>query len=269
MITSEVLQKYFWMGACSVLLFFCGANAASAQEADSWQHELTVYGWFAGLDGTVHYPGGPGSGADISFDTSDIIENLKMVLMGGYKARYNRWSIIADLVYMDVGDSANKAVTVGSTPGIPANASIDMDLSSWVLNGGVGYDVVQTDQGTLAIVGGVRYMTVDVDVKMGIQGPLPTGRPPTELSDSEGVLDAIIGVSGSFKLNENWYLPFHADIGAGGSDLTWQLFAAIGYRFDWGDIRLGYRVLSYDLGDDQLMEDLQLSGPVLGVGFQF
>ncbi len=106
-------------------------------------------------------------------------------------------------------------------------------------------------------------MTLDVDVKAGLQGP------GVEQSDSEGLLDGIIGVNGSYSFNENWYLPYHADIGTGGSDLTWQLFAAIGYRFSWGDIRLGYRYLSYDLGDDVVMEGMDLSGPVMGVGFTF
>jgi hypothetical protein len=43
---------------------------------------------------------------------------------------------------------------------------------------------------------------------------------------------------GYFMLGDNWYIPYYADIGTGGSDLTWQLFGAIGYRFSWGDIRL-------------------------------
>jgi len=50
---------------------------------------------------------------------------------------------------------------------------------------------------------------------------------------------------------------------------TWQLFAAIGYRFSWGDIRMGYRHLSYEMDDEFLMQDMDLSGPVLGVGFRF
>jgi hypothetical protein len=60
----------------------------------------------------------------------------------------------------------------------------------------------------------------------------------TEVSGSEGLLDGIIGMRGYFMLGDNWSIPYYADIGTGGSDLTWQLFGAIGYRFSWGDIRL-------------------------------
>ncbi len=257
---SESINKQSWMGAIFVLLLFCNSNTAAAQDADTWQHELTIYGWYAGIDGTMQFPGPAGVGSDFTVDASDILDNLSMIFMGGWQSKRNKWSIIADVVYMDVGDSGNKPVTVS---GEPAIASLDMDISSWILNGAVGYDVVQTDGATLAIVGGARYMAVDVDVQAGFGGS------GVEISDSEGLLDGVIGVSGVFNFNENWYLPYHADIGAGSSDLTYQLYAAIGYRFSWGDIRLGYRYLGYELDGDFIMQDMDLSGPLLGVGFRF
>ena len=154
---------------------------------------MTIYGWYAGIDGTVQFPGPFGAGSDFTVDASDILSDLNMIFMGGWQSKYNKWSIIADVVYMDVGDSANKTVTAGAS-GVPVNASVDLDLSSWVLNGGVGYDVVQTERASLAVVGGVRYLTIDVDVKAGFQGP------GIEKSDSEGLLDGIVGVSGSLQL---------------------------------------------------------------------
>ncbi len=74
---------------------------------------------------------------------------------------------------------------------------------------------------------------------------------------------------GVINLNEQWYVPYYADIGTGDSDLTWQALAGIGYRFSWGDIKLVYRYLSYDMDDDKLLKDLDLSGPALGVVFRF
>ena len=258
---AELVYKQSWIWALIGLLF-CWTNPAVAQDTDSWQHELTIYGWYSGIDGDVQFPGPLGVGSDFTVDASDIISDLNMIFMGGWQSKKGKWSFIADVVYMDVGDSENQAVTPGSS-GVPVNASLDLDISTWLVNAGVGYDVVQTERSSLAVVGGVRYMTLDVDVKAGLQGP------GVEQSDSESLLDGVIGVSGSYSFNENWYLPYHADIGTGGSDLTWQLFAAIGYRFSWGDIRLGYRYLSYDLGDDAVMQDMDLNGPVLGVGFTF
>ncbi len=259
--TFEAMQKTCCIGGIFSLLIFGSASYTAAQDTDSWQHELTIYGWYAGIDGSMQFPGPAGVGLDLAVDASDILDNLSMIFMGGWQSKRNKWSIIADVVYMDLGDSVNQ--TVIDSSGVPLTASLGMDLSSWILNGAVGYDVVQTDGATLAIVGGARYMAIDVDVQAGFGGP------GVEISDSEGLLDGVIGVSGVFNFNENWYLPYHADIGAGSSDLTYQLYAAIGYRFSWGDIRLGYRYLGYDLDDDFIMADMDLSGPVLGVGFRF
>ncbi|WP_319550302.1 hypothetical protein [Desulfogranum marinum] len=268
------MRPFGWLPgktACAILAsllpFACCVNNASAADTDTWVHEVGIYGWFAGIDGTVHYPGGPGSGADFSYEASDILENLEMILMAGVESKYNRWSIIADIVYMDVGDDTNQTFYTGS--GEPVTGSVNLDLSSWILTGAAGYAVVNGEQGSLSLIGGVRYLTVDVDTSLGFNGPLPVSHPPNSVSESEGVLDGIVGIRGRIQLNENWYIPYHADIGAGGSDLTWQLFAGVGYRFSWGDIRFGYRHLDYDLDDSNVMQEMILSGPVLGVGFRF
>lgn len=242
-------------GVIVASLILCGSNNVFSQEKDKWQNEITIYGWLAGIDGTTTLPDGTGSSTSI--DTSEIIDNLKMVLMGGYEGRYNRWSVITDLVYMDIDGGTQKSI--GN-----ANASIDLELRSWIISGGVGYDVVHSDRGTLAVVGGVRYLALDADLQLGFQGTQIV-----EKSDSEGLFDGTIGLRGMIRLTDHWYLPYYGDIGTGGSDFTYQLFAGVGYRFSWGDIRLGYQHLSYELGDKKIIEDLQISGPVLGVGFRF
>ena len=69
--------------------------------------------------------------------------------------------------------------------------------------------------------------------------------------------------------NQSWYFPYYADIGAGDSEITWQLYAGVGYAFKWGDIKLGYRHLHYDQGKDKLIQDMKFKGPLLGVSFRF
>lgn len=231
------------------------ATSSTAYEEDTWQNKITLYGWFAGIDGTVAQTGG--DGADISYDTSDILENLNAILMGGYQGRYNRWSIMADLIYMDISDS-------GSTNVSGRTASGELGLKSWILSGALGYDLVQDDWGIVTILGGVRYLGLDTDSSLTING-----NTFTDDSDSSNLTDGIIGLRGFFRLTESWYIPYHADIGAGGSDLSYQLFAGIGYRFKWLDVQMGYRYLKYEFEDDQLLQDMALSGPKLGIGFVF
>ena len=83
------------------------------------------------------------------------------------------------------------------------------------------------------------------------------------------VWDGVIGVRGSVDLNENWFLPYHADVGAGQSDLTWQAMGGVGYRFGWGELILAYRYLEWDLMSDRRLDTISFSGPGLAAKFYF
>lgn len=254
------MSKKSIFGAAAILLSLGCTHIASAEETETWHNEVTVYGWLAGLDAAINMP--VDTTTEVEFDASDIIDNLKMVLMGVYKGKYDKWSVFADVVYMDVGDDASTVLV--SDSGTPVSTTIDLDMKSLVLSGAVGYEVVHSDSASLSVVGGVRYLDVEVDVDFYLQG-VPLG-----VNDSKGLLDGLIGLSGAFNLSENWYIPYHADIGTGGTDFSWQVYAAVGYRFGWGDVLLGYRYLRFDIGDDDIViDDLEISGPVLGVGFKF
>ncbi len=251
------------------LLFFFSVNDVAAQdEEQTWQYELTLYGWFSSVDSLMKFPRGPGQGDDLSFDASQIIENLKMIFMGAFEARHGKWGLLTDVIYMDVnGDNNQTLVSPGSGP--PVTASIDLGIISWIVSAGVSYEVLQTRQGTLAVVGGVRYLTGAIDTTVGASGLFSQLDTSVRISESMSSLDGVIGVRGNINLNEHWYLPYYADIGTGQANLTWEALAGIGYRFSWGDIRLAYRYLSYDFGSDEVLQDLAMGGPILGIGFRF
>ena len=247
-------QFVFYMLACFSLLLCIAAGPVLAQ-GRGWQNEITLYGWYAGIDGKVQAP--TGAESDFDVDASDILEDLELMLMAGYEGRYDRWSVILDFVYLDAGDSADIATGAGT-------ASVDLNVSSYLVNGGIGYDFVQSDRAVAGVVGGVRYLSLDVDYDASVQGAKILSS-----SKTDSLTDGFVGVRGQVKFNEKWFLPYYADIGTGGSDLSYQLYAAVGYRFRWGDIRLGYRHLGFEMDEDKVMEDLQLSGPVFGVGIRF
>ncbi len=62
----------------------------------------------------------------------------------------------------------------------------------------------------------------------------------------------------------------YADIGAGNSDLTWQVLGALEYTFSNSvSAAIGYRYLGYDFGGHAPLDDLALYGPIAGVTFRF
>ena len=256
-----------------LLVMFCGVNSVVAKgtagTADKWQYEFTIYGWLPSLDGTMKYDVPPADGDNVSLDVSDLLDSLNFVFMGTFVAHKNKLSFAADLIYMDVSNSKSTNVTVGPGPGVPLSVSAGLGLKTWVVTGHVGYEVMQTDKARMAVLGGVRYLDLSADLNIAINGPAPPTPPPAYLSGSDDIWDVIVGFKGGIMLNENWYIPYYADIGTGQSNFTWQLYAGIGYKFSWGDIRLAYRYLEYDQDDDKLVQDLKLYGPQIGIGFRF
>jgi hypothetical protein len=245
------MGKGFGIAAVAGLTFISCNSSVTSSYAGDWQNEVTIYGWLSDISGNVK------NGTEFTYDINDIVDSMEMVLMGGYEGRINRWSIIADMVYLDVGDKEDITVPAGT-------ATVDVNLSSWVVSGAVGYDIVQSDDVRFSVVAGVRYIDMELESDLTVGG--------TEVpraSGSQDMLDGTIGVRGYLGFGDNWFLPYYADVGTGGSDISYQLFGGIGYQFGWGDVRLGYRHLCVEMEDEKLMEDLTISGPVLGMGFRF
>ena len=251
-----------------LLVIFCGINTAEAKDStdtvNKWQYEFTIYGWLPSLDGTMKFGVPPADGSNVSLDVSNLLDSLNFVFMGTFVAQKNKLSYAVDLIYMDVSNSKSTTINIGPGPGVPVGVSAGLGLKTWVVTGHVGYEVKKTDKTFMAVLGGIRYLDLSGDLDFTIVAP-----PPVYASESKDFWDGIIGIKGGIMLNENWYIPYYADIGTGQSNMTWQLYAGIGYLFSWGDIKLAYRYLEYDQDDDELVQDLKLYGPQIGIGFRF
>lgn len=221
-------------------------------ETNSWENEITIYGWLPTISATTPFP----DSDDGSVDAEQIIDDLKMVFMGGYSGRNDTWSVYGDLIYVDLGNSKSHTFPNDDV------ADISLDMKAMLISGGIGYNVVNNESGILDVIAGVRYL----DLKVDLTTDLFENR---NLSVSKDFTDFVFGVRGLMNINENWYIPYEADIGTGDSEVSWQLFAGLGYRYDWGDVKLGYRYLKYDMEDDAIVEDLTLNGAVLGVSIKF
>ena len=181
--------------------------------------------------------------------------------MAAYELRKDKYSFLVDVIYL--GMSGGETVVTG-----PLATIFEEEFKAWVVSGYVGYNLIDNGNATLDLIGGVRYFSMDVDASITLEGPFGKN-PSIPLSPSFEVYDALIGVKGHFDINENWYVPYIFDIGAGDTDLTWQAQASIGYRFDWGDVLATYRYLHYEKDDHRLVEDFDLYGPKVGVVFHF
>lgn len=228
---------------------------------NDWHFAASLYLWGAGIGGKTT------NGGDVDIGFSDILDNLDMTYMGTFEARTGKWLLAADVVYLSVSAGNNGDI---KTPLGDIAKSSSLDETNWVITPIVGYNLVDDSRWSLDVLGGARYYSLDatIELKASGSGPLNTA-PQYKLSDSDHVLDAIVGVKGRVNIAQSWYLPYYVDIGGGDTNLTWQVFGGVGYQFNQLSVNAGYRYLEWNFKDSVALDNQSISGPLLGMRYQF
>jgi hypothetical protein len=258
----------------------CLRNAHASD--DDWKFSVSPYLWLPTFNATFKYSLPPSTGSpEVEVGPIDYLNRLDFLLMLAGEARRGDWSIFTDYINLDVsgGDSHVKSVDFGGTL---VGSSIDIGTQTsikgyvWTLGG--GYTVVRSADASMDVIGGVRYLGIDVSTDWHLSGTI-TGPPPASLtfpatgnvSERVDLWDAIIGVRGRINLDDagKWSVPYYIDAGTGSSTSTWQGMTGVAYAFGWGDALLAYRHLSYDQKNDQFIQNLSCSGPMFGATFRF
>jgi hypothetical protein len=259
---------------CLVVAALVPAVSRAEVPADKWEWRVTLYGWFPAIDGTTNFPTG-GTGPSFQVDASTIIDNLKFTAMGTFEGRKGRWGGWADVLYLNVGGdkSGSRDFTIGGVE-VPGDVKVDasLDIESWLVTAAGTYLLSKTPRNETELLGGFRMINLDQTLDWSVDGNIgPLGLPGRNgtAATSATNWDGIIGLKGIATLSGNghWILPYYLDVGTGQSDLTWQAFAAIGYRFKWGATTLGWRYLDYQFDSDVRLEDLSMNGPFVSLSF--
>jgi len=224
--------------------------ALSAPAAADWQYEATPYLFASGMKGDVKVGRLPTGGVETSF--SDLTKILDYGFMGALEGRNGDFGFLADAIYMKVGDSAG-------TPGA-VFGEVQGDMTQQV------YSLAGTWRaGGIDWLGGLRYLRIKADVT--ITSGLLAGR---RANATKNFTDAYVGARFQAPIAERWTLVGYADVGAGGSDLSYQLVGGINYATSrdvtW---KAGYRYMSVDYRKDAFVYDMSYAGPYLGVGLRF
>ena len=280
MIRKKVLPAGFWALAAGAGLL-ASVGAASGAGVDlydgQWRYSLTPYAWFPNIYQTSQFttPLGGGKTVEVEIEPDSYLSDLDFALMGTFEARKGDWALAMDLIYNDFSDQKGKIKTVrgpGGRESLPIDRNLNVDLRVLVWTGIGSYTVARSPAGTLDLFGGVRYLGLKISTDLSFSGPDGVLGRSGSTSDRINVWDGIVGVRGAVNLGDDghWFLPYYLDIGAGNdSNWTWQGWTGVGYRFDWGDLVLVYRNLSYSTSGDEIVEDLRTSGPALGATFRW
>lgn len=261
------------------------AAAAETNPWDgNWHYSAAIYGWFPGVKGTFNFdlPAGvilppPGLGASHSatVNPDDYLSSLQFAAMLAGEARRGNGAIFGDLMYLDAASLKSKVQHVQTPAGevtLPVNADVNVGLRSTVFTLGGSYTIDRTRLGNFDLLGGFRYAGLKTSLDWNFAGPNGVLAASGGVSDTINLYDGIVGFRGAVLLgpDSRWYLPYYADIGAGNnSNWTWQAYAGIGYKFDWGNVLVAFRNLSYNTSTSKSVESLDLTGPLIAFDFRW
>ncbi|GAB3371738.1 hypothetical protein GCM10027431_21090 [Lysobacter rhizosphaerae] len=238
-----------------------------------WHYGASIYAFVPRITGDLH--AATPAGNDFAIAADDLIKNTKFAAMGRFEAQKGRWGLFADVLYMNVGDSISNSPTIGQgslplPPGVTADASLDVEATAFTI--AANYRAIATATDTFDVFGGARLLDAKTELKWQFNtpmGPLPPPLGQGRGEASKDGWDGIVGIKGRhrFGARRQWFVPYYVDAGTGASDFTWQAATGIGYSAGWGDMFLIWRHLDYDFGRDRMIDNLQFSGPALGVAF--
>jgi len=281
----------------TTLLAAGGTSGARAQQPigwgqqaanpSGWTFEVAPYLWMPSINANLNFNLPPELGGTVSANPSigfgDLVSHLNFGVMAAADARYDRFSLLTDFMYMNLGGTAAqfRSVNFPGHPSIPiqgaeqASQSLNLNASIWTLAG--GYTLAQGDWGNFDVIAGFRFLDVNTrtNYSLGLTIMGPRGNGATfggigSVSGSGEIWNGIGGFRGRVRVgNDGLFIPYYFDIGAGGSNLTWQISSGLGYHAGFGDVSLTYRYLSFEQSSSSVVQRLWIQGPMLMVNFTF
>ncbi|MBO8087286.1 MAG: hypothetical protein J7D61_14705 [Marichromatium sp.] len=226
--------------------------ASASSTAEETHYRASLYLWGAGIEGET----ARGAELDVGFDT--LIRNLDLAFMGALEARRGPWTLIGDVVYLNVSAEDGATLPIGGGPRVDA----ELGTKGWILDLSGAYRLVERERLQLDLLAGVRRLDLEIDFSSTIPGT-------RERRASQGAWDLIGGLRGRITLDQRWSLPWRVDLGAGQSDLAWQALGGISYRREALAVSLLYRHLAWSFDDDERLDHIRFSGPVLAASWHF
>jgi hypothetical protein len=258
------------------------ASSAGAQvlavapvDPSKWSFSISPYLWMASVktSGTFS-PAGTGRtiSADVHQSFSDIFKDLNFAIMSGAEARRGPFSLQLDAIYVNLlqKDSGVRSVSGPQGREVPINVGGKLKLKETIATLAGGYDIFRNDRGFVQLFGGFRYLGLRSTLDWNFQGPLGNLARAGSVDSKADIWNGIAGLRGEHALGDGpWKAIYYVDVGAGGSNLTWQALAQVAYVRRWGDIDFGWRTLQFSQGAQNSTSDLRMSGPILTLRFRF
>ena len=232
-------------------------TSASGADDKGWHAELSPYLWFAGTHGTV---GALGRDASVHASPSDLLSHFNFGILGAAEARYNRFLLTGDLLWIRLSDS--KALPF---PGLSAT-SADVRVGQLVWTSNIGYRLIDHKRFKADASVGARYWHLGQKLSFN---PSILG---LSVNPSQSWADIVVGGRVQIPLGPKLSVTTLGDVGGWNatSKLDYQFAGLLGYKIGrkW-TLLAGYRYLFVDYRSGDILYNMVTSGAVLGAAYSF
>lgn len=289
-------MKVLGRASLATALMLASASAASAQQpaqaptiTSGWTFNIAPYMWMPAINASLSYnlPSALDGKlpTEVTVPFGEYIPDLKFAAMFAAEARYNRFSLLTDYMYMDLragaSDTFVKSVDFFGRSSVPIDRALDLGSTTrlkatiWTLAG--GYTVAEGTWGNLDLIAGIRFLgindSMDYNLTLTLTGPRGNGATfggSGTISGTDNIWNGIGGFRGRVRLADTGlFIPYYFDIGAGGSRLTWQIASGLGYQTGWAGVSVLGRYLSFHQASNSVTRRLDMAGPMVVVNFSF
>ncbi len=227
--------------------------ATGNNASDSWRVGISLYGWFAGLHGTVGVQG-YNSGIHVPF--SDLFHALIFEIPVAVEADKGRFVMPIDFLWLKLGVNN----------GIPLNdylqTSVDTRMTESIFTPKLGYRLIDADHLKFDLLGGLRYWYVSVNNTLEPSG-LSAGR-------SVNIIDGLGGGRFILPMGDKAAITVAGDAGAGSSTLDYQILGLLNMNFTpkfGGAIGWRYLYEDYYQPSNGFILNPTTSGVIAGLNF--
>jgi hypothetical protein len=256
------------MTACAVLL---GATASRAEPPPPRDWELAIfgYGWLIASEASFETEFGV---FEVDRGIRDNLEDLDFAAMGAAQFRYRRFVALLDGVWTDL--SNDSSVVNGRVDGDATLAYLDGKLGVRLLDRAAPWaDASRGDAPRVRfdLLGGARYWYTRAE----LDGRFPNVA-DRQVDETRDWVDLLVGARVLVGILPTLNVSVVGDVGGfdmgNSSELTWMVMPTLNWR-PWRrwSFHAGYKFVRAERERPSTNRDLdvELSGPVVGVGFHF
>lgn len=251
-------------GICASMVLSAAAGPVAAASEDQWQFAIApMYLWAKNIEGSSAI-GGKEAPLDLDFK-DDILDNLDSALAFHFEAKKGNLTLYAE--YNDAVLDPTAVVMAG-----PIEIQADVEFSDVMWEAGALWTFADSGDSQWELLGAVRHMDQDLDVKISSSGPGIIL--PPRVKGGDDWWQGVAGLRYTFHVTDRWSWRMRGDIGYGDSDNTsLHGIAFLDYRYrDWGSFFAGYRYLDTDYDNGRSSAngyafDADQQGPIIGLSF--